>query len=1405
MKKLLWLAAFLVIANLSFAQTGNFRSLGTGPWTTPGTWERDADSNGSFEESPSTVSPTSVSGTVTIRNTHTVNISSSISIDQVVVQSGGTLVVDATFTATLGTGGGDDINVNSGGVLNVNGIINLVVGIGGAGNRLRVSGTLNNNGTFQNSAITKFIFEAGSAYNHLFDGTAANAIPTAGYNATSTVTISGFGAGGTFAPSGLGQSFGNFVWNTPLMDGFIDLAGLTTVNGNFQVDDTGSGGFYINQAGATPTLTVLGNFNVNGGLFGFIGSTGANGNLTISGDLNMTNGYFQIAEDVDATVDLAGDLIVSGGTLEFSAVSAIVDLNLEGNFSFSGGDLVTSAGTGNINFDNTTTTQVVTSTLVPTGPINYTVSSLSTLNIPGSNFLSGGSTGSMNVSGMLQLGSTVASGALQTGTTNGNVRIPTANRTYQAGSTIVYNGSGAQFIGNGFPSGGGNVNLTINNSSGVTLSTNLSIVALGTLNLMSGNLSIGTQTLTINGTVIGSGGIVGGPSSNLVIGGTGNFGTLNFAGTNQLLNFTLNRTSSGLVTLGGDLTTLGTFTQTAGDLSLNGNDLTVSGAFARTAGNIVVHSASSFIVDGSGALPASVGFSGTTLNTLTLDRSSVTLTTSASITVTNLNLIDGTLSNGAGFAIANAGTITRNAGSMTTSPTSSGTYNILYNVSGTINSGNEFSAVTTRIQNVTMDGGGTVNLTANRTINGNLTLTSGDFNIASTTITLEGNLVANSSSSFTSGTFVFDGSTTVSGSAIPTFGNIQVNDTRILTLPAGDFEVAGNISFEAGATVNAGSSTFVLNGSSLQTFSGGGITLGNVTVNKSGGTDVDLTSQLIITGSLEVSSANSDFGSNGNLVIRSTSDGTSGNGRIGQLLNGASVSGDVTVERFMASEGRIYRYISTPVAGFAVSQLQLDLPITGSFTGTSSCSGCTTNQSMFSYDGSTQAYVDFPSTANTEILQPGVGYSTFVRQDILGGPVTIDWSGPINQGTVPLPVSHNGTSTSYNLVGNPYPSTIDWDNAGWTKSGISNAIQVRDNTTGVFRTWNGSTGDLTGGRIATGQGFWVRTTAGSPSLQVTEPVKSTLTGTFFRKEEEPLNQIVLTLANASGSIEDNAFYWIGENTSMGLDDWDAIKQNNFKDDGVKVFDLGTYSFGDGSMPMSINAVNMLSCSDVIRIYTNDLTAGNFTLRFRAEGTMEGLTWMLKDKFSGASIDLRQQPEYTFTVTADAASAAIDRFYMYVVYEAAEISTHGNTLISNYELGNKWYLNGTLLENETGKELEAKESGLYTLVVSASGCETSVETDFIVTSAETDFNDLISVYPNPIQRNHSSLQIEVMAGTEVKVDFTNTLQQGVNRNVEMTRTDRGYSGSVDMTSVPAGVYILKIQSGSNTVYRKIVKN
>ena len=220
--------------------------------------------------------------------------------------------------------------------------------------------------------------------------------------------------------------------------------------------------------------------------------------------------------------------------------------------------------------------------------------------------------------------------------------------------------------------------------------------------------------------------------------------------------------------------------------------------------------------------------------------------------------------------------------------------------------------------------------------------------------------------------------------------------------------------------------------------------------------------------------------------LLSTGDSPTQDAAVAALPSGAQVSGNVTVQRFMTKEGpnngRIYRYISSPIQNATVSDLATGNSCKWEFHWRSICSGCSsTNQSLFAYneavltdtDGSGainqhDGYIDFPDVTNTEIFQ------TWKRLCFIctcQPPESTLWDlrGPINSGNVtpisfPITYTSSGTlaNDGWNLVGNPFPSTIDWNAAsGWTKTNVETSIYITDNGSAAsIRTacWNGVTG-----------------------------------------------------------------------------------------------------------------------------------------------------------------------------------------------------------------------------------------------------------------------------------------------------------------------------------------------------------
>ena len=139
------------------------------------------------------------------------------------------------------------------------------------------------------------------------------------------------------------------------------------------------------------------------------------------------------------------------------------------------------------------------------------------------------------------------------------------------------NGITVVLIGNSQNVGGTNPT-TFYNLTGSGLGTSpisYDMTINNVLNLTSNQIfDINGKTLTIGGAISGSGKIKGSSSSNLIINGSGSFGTINFDQTNSssrlLKDLTINR-SSGTITLGNALEVAGTLTLTDGTLATGGN------------------------------------------------------------------------------------------------------------------------------------------------------------------------------------------------------------------------------------------------------------------------------------------------------------------------------------------------------------------------------------------------------------------------------------------------------------------------------------------------------------------------------------------------------------------------------------------------------------------------------------------------------------------------------------------------------------------------------------------------------------------------------------------------------------------------------------------------------------------
>lgn len=572
---------------------GDFRTVSSGSWNTVGIWQRY---NGTIWVAAA-ASPTSADNIIEIQSGHTVSVATNITADQVIVLAGGTLNITSN-TFTVNNGVGTDIQVdgnftvtstivlNSNSRIDVNSSLIFKAGsvlTRNTGSGIYIYNRVKNEGGTVPTVSSFWYAQTGGTYEHAING---GTIPSVSWSTNSTLEITG---STTAVPSAINQTFQNFTWNCPSQITDLNLGGsMTTVNGTFNLTNTGTASIFLDQQGNNNTLNVNSDFNMTGGKIYLCvnGST----TLNISGNLNVSGGYFSFNlsggtayGNTSASIYLTGNVNVTGGIVDMTQCSANNSLKgtgqifLKGNLNVFNPGLITetsSASRGQINFNGTSTNQTTEVSNNITNQIDYFVLSGAVLQMD-DRILPGAGDFTLNSGGGLQIGS--AEGISSTGN-SGNVQC-TGTRSYSTSADYTYNGVVTQISGNGLPSQVRN--LTLNNNSNCTLSYSSSVSQ--TLSFISGLWIASNDTLTlgINTSTLGtlsriSGHVVGNfrrwVTNSIVSNILFPVGTMtNYNGAN--FSFTTSPSSGGSITCNfiasGFIATLGLPLLDAGDLCSN--------------------------------------------------------------------------------------------------------------------------------------------------------------------------------------------------------------------------------------------------------------------------------------------------------------------------------------------------------------------------------------------------------------------------------------------------------------------------------------------------------------------------------------------------------------------------------------------------------------------------------------------------------------------------------------------------------------------------------------------------------------------------------------------------------------------------------------------------------------------
>ena len=360
----------------------------------------------------------------------------------------------------------------------------------------------------------------------------------------------------------------------------------------------------------------------------------------------------------------------------------------------------------------------------------------------------------------------------------------------------------------------------------------------------------------------------------------------------------------------------------------------------------------------------------------------------------------------------------------------------------------------------------------------------------------------------------------------PSGANIRIPNVTNQPVLDSDRQI-GSFSLETGATADLNGFTLSVDGNVLHdgilTFNGGTLNMNGTTADQTITLNSDMTAENIISanpgnvtiengvlnleGSLDITAGT--FNTNDSLVVISNAFGT---GRIGEIT-GTGISGEIEMQRHIDAGETYWRYFSSAVSGATIAQYNDDF-VTAGYPGSTYptfSSGGAPWPSVYTYDETLGPGLGYTAASSaSQVIEVGQGLEVWCGDTITGTtPFDVDLRGPVNQGNLSLPVSFTFTGTpaedGYCLVGNPYPSTIDWDAAGWTKFNMDDAVYIKNPDTEIFATYVAGTGTNGGSRfIASQQAFYVLANndlPGSPVLDISESCKATNDATFFRAGE----------------------------------------------------------------------------------------------------------------------------------------------------------------------------------------------------------------------------------------------------------------------------------------------------------------
>ncbi|MFY7971734.1 MAG: T9SS type A sorting domain-containing protein [Flavobacteriales bacterium] len=603
--------------------------------------------------------------------------------------------------------------------------------------------------------------------------------------------------------------------------------------------------------------------------------------------------------------------------------------------------------------------------------------------------------------------------------------------------------------------------------------------------------------------------------------------------------------------------------------------------------------------------------------------------------------------------------------------------------------------------------------------------------------------------------------------------------------------------FVNNGTFNANTGTVRFNGSSAQTINGSGtIRFHNLESNNAAGLGFGIPSEL--TGTLQAN--NGSINTNNQVTLLSTASGDAGIGKIGPS---ADVSGTITLQRYIPTGPSYWVYLGSPILNQTIANWNDEIVTTG-FPG--SDYPAYSFLSFYNYNeaalgGRNDGWVG--ATNITNPLENGKGYIAYMNASAN----TIITSGNFNKGTFSVPLSYNDYSPGlgyndpdgWNLVTNPYPSYIDWEELVANSSGTFDGnYYVYHTQSGNYRVYNGNTHVGTAGRyVPHSQGFFVQATSTGQSLNFSEAVKSATGSSFSRSEEE--SQLVRIQISQGGMTDEAVLSFVDGATDAFDANFDAAKWESPLASAPEIALVSSEN-----QHLSIDARPTISEGYPIPVHVDMPQAGTYTFTVAEMKNIPfGVCMTIEDVVSGLLYQVKDSLSFTIqTSSAYTGNRMIIRIGAPLSIASSNASCFGANdgiinIITPSSADWNWMISNALgapVQDGQGSawiETISADDYIITLDNAADGCEASSIAVSVTQPAEVAVWTSFEVASCNTENNG---RIEVNLDNATELTYTISTDNGdVIASASITEPEFSYS------ELSAGIYAVTVETscGSST--------